>query len=112
MKIPAARKNFEGSQLYLRKARRRYALAVRAAIIKSPESVFIFAQRAIARGLFAPSCTLKDGAFSLLRAAYRHDHEGMEWFDWLDYHSIGTIWWLMSGKQRRKMGKPVIRTVA
>jgi len=110
--IPKHRKQFDASQARLRRGRRLYVRLVRGELIRNPESVFIFSQRAISRGLYAPSCTLKDGAFSLLRAAYKQDQERMSWSQWLHFHNIGYIWWQMGRHKRLKMGKPVLRLIA
>jgi len=111
MIIPQARKQLDLSQKKLRRARRLYASLIRHEIKRNPEIVFICAQRAIARGLYSPRASIKDGAFSILRAVYKADKHP-DWDRWQEENGLQGIWWNMGHRQRRKMGKPVLRITA
>lgn len=115
MRIPVVRERFSNDAAKLRRARRLYAQLVYKELMRNPDMTYVCAQRAIARGLYAPTATMRDVTFSLVRKIYHCDRgkRGMgrdgDWKEWLRTNRHAD-WYVIPGEKSHV--KPILRVVA
>lgn len=118
------RQNLRRSRRQMNRARRLYARLIRSEVKRNPESVWIYAQRARRRGLFAGDaetasnlksivCSILRHIFQIDRKAYPGRWEGSyAWYRWLDDNPHTDWFSLIDKKKLWRNGKPVLRLIA
>lgn len=104
------------SSAKLRRARKLYVKLCERSIHKSPEMIFIYAQRAQMNGLYSPKTSFRDVVWHFIRRLWRIDTERGKYRVFDDFKQDSgiyglhnkTICWHFYSKHR----KPKIRVVA
>lgn len=113
MKAQEARRIHAMSSDQLRRARRLYAVLCEKAIYKSPQLIFICAQRAQARGLYSVKTGCRDVVWHFVRRLWRLDCSRGKYRIFDDFQTQSGLWRICDKEPQcwkcPKTRKPVIR---
>lgn len=115
MKINHARNIHQMSSAKLKRARRLYVKLCEKSIHKSPEMIFVYAQRAQANGLYSSKTGYRDVIWHFVRRLWRLDTERGRGRVFNDFQKESGLWGLWDKKKcwhfYSKNRKPRIRVV-
>lgn len=115
-KIKQERKIQSLSAAKLKRARRLYVKLCEKSIHKSPEMIFIYAQRAQMNGLYSSKTGFRDVIWHFVRRLWRIDSERGKYRIFDDFSRDSGLWGLWNKKKcwhfYSKHRKPRIRVVA
>lgn len=113
MNTVSARKMQQMSSEQLRRARGLYAVLCEKAIYRSPQLIFICAQRAQARGLYSAKTGYRDVVWHFVRRLWRIDSSRGKNRVFNDFQKDSGLWAICDKEKQcwkyPKLRKPVIR---
>lgn len=110
MEIQTARRQFTSDSFRLRRARRLYLSLIYKDVLKSPDLIYICAQRAVARGLYSHKTGYRDVVFLMARGVFKFSCYDGGWCWHRDWHK-----WKKENHvdlEKNLIGKPRLRIVA